>query len=223
MHFLELESISLSFAGELLKIQMRKQILSLFGIATWLLFLSACGETEKKQAADLPIPDSMQVLNQTPAAEILGSTVTRHLRFQSEAELKTVLEEPDQLLNYISGVSSSFRHQIGKIPMEEKQRGSVFVGVKADGSSKLWYVFNDRQPSEALKGALRKGINAVKPIEMKQGMVVFGVALSLWGYKETMDEEHEVIIPKEWTEAGKKLGGSHPASKLAAESWELGD
>ena len=190
-------------------------------MAFCLLLLSGCAPEEKKETVIPPAKE--EVMEQIPAAEVLGSTVARHLRFQSQAELETVLDEPDQLLNYISGVSSSFRNQIGKIEMEEKQRGSVFVALKSDGTSKLWYVFNARPASDALKLAVRKGMNAVQPIKMKQGTIVFGVALSLWGYKETPDEEREVIIPAEWTAAGKKLGGDHPASKLALAAWDTGD
>ena len=205
---------------------MKRYLFAHFCIVLGLFLLSACN-TEPQKNPDVNADGSPKtpekVLDQIPAAEILGSTVTRHLRFQSQAELETVLPDPDQLLNYIGGVSGSFRKEIGKIRMEEKQRGHVFVAMKANGESKLWYLFQDRQPSAALKEALKKGVKAVQPLEMKQGLVVFGVALSLWGYIETDREENEVVIPAEWTAAGKKLGGDHPASELALAAWEQGD
>ncbi|MFN8393856.1 MAG: hypothetical protein U0176_04200 [Bacteroidia bacterium] len=162
-------------------------------------------------------PDPKDITEQIPAAEILGATVKRNLRYQQEAETRQYIST-DTLLEYIRRMNLSFRREVGKIPQEGPTTGTVVVGLNASGETHLWYIFPDGQPSAALKAASEKAVAAVPKPKVEKRLIVFGMACTFWGYQEDDREENTVTLPKEWDEITKRQG-PQDATKLAEMTW----
>jgi hypothetical protein len=190
------------------------------------MLLAACGGSSEKPSNDTSKADSgasnrvdpSRVMKQTPAAEILGSTVQRNLRYQPEEETNQIMQL-DTLLEYIRRVGLSLRREIGKLQPETPSAGTVVVGLNAKGENRLWYVFPEGQPSEPFKAAANAAIAAVPKPTLKKSLIVFGVALTLWGYQETDREAKAVELPKEWKAITEASKSPQPATKLAEMTW----
>jgi hypothetical protein len=157
-------------------------------------------------------------LKQIPAAEVLGSTVKRNLRYQPEKEVVAYMAV-DTLLEFIRQVGLSLRREIGKLEPEAPSAGTVVVGLNQKKETRLWYVFPEGQPSVAFKAAAEKAIAAVPKPKVKKRLVVFGVALTLWGYQETDREAETITLPKEWQAISDRMGTPQEATKLAEMTW----
>lgn len=191
------------------------------------LLLPACGSGTEGSSTSTPLPNPTTahpeqgsgVLEQTPAAEVLGSTVQRNLRYQPNEEVAQYLH-PDTLLEFIRQVDLSLRHQIGKLDPEQPGAGTVVVGLNSRQETRLWYVFPEGKPSAAFKAAAQRAVAAVPKPPVRQRLVVFGVALTLWGYQETEEEAQRVELPREWRAISDRLKGPQPATKLAEMAWD---
>jgi hypothetical protein len=173
---------------------------------------------EGETAMDTTQSKGRGTVKQIPAAEILGSTVKRNLRYQPENEASEYMAV-DTLLEYIRQVGLSLRREIGKLQPETPTAGTVVVGLNHKQENRLWYVFPEGQPSDAFKGAVEKAIAAVPKPKVKKRLVVFGVALTLWGYQETDEEAAQVKLPKEWQAISDRKGAPQPATQLAEMTW----
>jgi hypothetical protein len=204
----------------------RQRILSAFHIALIvLLSLAIVGcntgsdtPKEGETTADTTKSNGKGTVKQIPAAEILGSTVKRNLRYQPENESKEYMAV-DTLLEYIRQVGLSLRKEIGKLQPETPTAGTVVVGLNHKRENRLWYVFPEGQPSAAFKEAAEKAVAAVPKPKVKKRLVVFGVALTLWGYKETEEEAAQVKLPAEWQAISDRKGSPQPATQLAEMTW----
>jgi hypothetical protein len=96
----------------------------------------------------------------------------------------------------------------------------VVVGLNPKKETRIWYVFPEGQPSVAFKVAAEQAVAAVRKPTVKKRPVVFGVALTLWGYQETEEEAAKVVLPKEWQAISDRLKAPQPATKLAEMTWE---
>jgi hypothetical protein len=196
----------------------------IYPILAVLLGLSSCEkpssgkEGASTDTGDVHPPSKNPPLKQIPAAEVLGSTVKRNLRYQTEAETAEYIAL-DTLLEYIRQIDLSLRRQIGKLTPEPPSAGTVVVGLNALQETRLWYVFPEGQPSPAFKAAAEKAVAAVRKPAVKKRLVVFGVALALWGYKETEAEAAKVELPKSWQAISKSMKAPQPATKLAEMTW----
>ncbi|HEX2900994.1 MAG TPA: hypothetical protein VHS96_14850, partial [Bacteroidia bacterium] len=125
------------------------------------LLAMGCGEKTDSATAETPSQTTGKphhgpgVMKQIPAAEVLGSTVKRNLRYQPEEETNAILPL-DKYLEYIRQVGLSLRKEIGKLPAETPGSGTVVVGLNAAGENRAWYVFPDGQPSVAFKAAVQQ-------------------------------------------------------------------
>jgi hypothetical protein len=189
------------------------------------LFLSfGCGEksdsaTETANSENRKRPGrEAGILDQKPASEVLGSTVKRNLRYQPEAETNEILPL-EKYLEYIHQVGISLGRQIGKLTPGTPTSGTVVVGLNAKGENRLWFVFPEGQPSEAFKTAAQTAVFDVPKPKLKKSLLVFGVALTLWGYQETAEEANKVTLPAEWKAISDRLKADQPATKLAEMTW----
>ena len=94
------------------------------------------------------------------------------------------------------------------------------VGVNAKGERRIWFEFPEAVISEKLKTTLTQAVESVQQPVVKKELVVVGVALSLWGYKESPAQAAQVLLPKAWKEAGKQFKEPQKATKLAQLSWD---
>lgn len=200
-----------------------RHLLGMLSILVATLFAS-CGNDPSTAPAQQPTtptvkqrPDPKDITEQIPAAEILGATVKRNLRYQQETETRQYIST-DTLLEYIRRVNLSFRREVGKIPQEAPTTGTVVVGLNANAQTRLWYVFPHGQPSAALKAAAEKAVAAVPKPKVEKRLIVFGMACTFWGYQEDHREENAITLPKEW-DAITKVQGPQDATKLAELTW----
>ena len=204
---------------------MRFTSILIFCIGLTLVFLTGCKDkTDAAKSADERTSGTQPgkesgILNQKPAAEVLGSTVKRNLRYQPEAETNEILSL-EEYLEYIRQVGLSLSRQIGKLQPEAPGAGTVVVGLNAEGENRLWYVFPEGKPSDAFKAAAKQAIDDVPKPKLKKSLIVFGVALTLWGYQETEEESAKIQLPKEWKAITDRLKADQPASKLAEMTWD---
>lgn len=174
--------------------------------------------TEKKTSQEKR-DEAAGVMKQKPAAEVLGSTVKRNLRYQPEAETNEIIAL-EEFLEYIRKVGVSLNRQIGKLQPETPGAGTVVVGLNAKGETRLWYVFPEGRPSETFKAAAKQAIDDVPTPTLKKSLLVFGVALTLWGYQETEEESAKIELPREWKAITDRLKADQPVTKLAEMTWD---
>ncbi len=196
------------------------------------LLLVGCGE--KAQEGDKPSanpgtsgvtvpggsPLDPNTAQQIPAKEVLGSRVERFVRYQPEDEVANYINSPEEMDAFIGKSSAAMRRQIGELTPETPSYGTVVVGVNAQKEYRVWYSFPNGEPSNAFKGAIHAAIAEVPLLKVKKDLVVFGIALTLWGYKETPAQSAQVILPKEWDDAAKAFSTPQTATKLAQLAWD---
>lgn len=175
-------------------------------------------QTGENIAADATSASTEQPLQQIPAAEVLGSTVKRNLRYQPEKESAEYLRL-DSLLEYIRQIGLSLRRQIGKLEPETPCAGTVVVGLNAKEETHLWYVFPGRQPSAAFKAAALQAVAEVPKPKVNKRLVVFGVALTLWQYKESDADAAKVELPASWNAINNGAKAQLSATELAERTW----
>ena len=158
------------------------------------------------------------IMDQKPAAEVLGSTVKRNLRYQPETETNEILPM-EKYLEYIRQIGINLGKHIGKMTPGTPTAGTVVVGLNAKGENRLWFVFPEGQPSEAFKTTAQTAVFEVPKPALKKSLLVFGVALTLWGYQETDEEANKITLPAEWKAITDRLKADQPATKLAEMTW----
>lgn len=196
------------------------------------LLIVGCGE-KAKDAGNPPAnpgpsgvtlpstsPIDPNTTQQIPAKEVLGSKVERFVRYQPEEEVANYVNSPEEMDAFIGKSSAAMRTQIGELNPETPSYGTVVVGVNAKNEYRVWYSFPNGEPSNAFKGAIHAAIAEVPLLKVKKDLVVFGVALTLWGYKETPAQAAQVILPKEWDDAAKAFSTPQTATKLAQLAWD---
>ena len=196
------------------------------------LLIAGCGEKAKDEGKPTGNPGQSGVTlpgtspidpntaQQIPAKEVLGSRVERFVRYQPEDEVANYINSPEELDAFIGKSSAAMRRQIGDLTPETPNYGTVVVGVNANNQYRIWYSFPNGEPSNAFKNAMHAAIAEVPLLKVKKEVVVFGIALTLWGYKETPAQAAQVILPKEWQEAGKTFSSPQTATKLAQIAWD---
>jgi hypothetical protein len=192
--------------------------------------IAACGsgtQTESGTEGTTPTangtpgkaPNDPHVGQQIPAQEVLGSTTERILRYQPADEVAGYINSPEDMDMYIHKLSGAMRRQIGKLTPETPTYGTVVIGVNPQGEHRLWYVFPESTPSAAFKAAMEAAVAEEPVLKVKQEVVVFGVAMTLWGFKESHEQAGRVILPQEWQDAGKAFSTPQKATKLAELAW----
>ena len=160
---------------------------------------------------------------QIPAQEVLGSKTERILRYQPADEIKEYLNDPKEFDLFISKVSGALRRNVGNLTPEKPTYGTVVFGLNSNGEHRIWYVFPESKPSEAFKEAMEAAVlEAPKPV-VKKELVTFGIAIALWGFKESHEQAGRIILPQEWQDAGKAFSQPQKATKLATLAWNKHD
>lgn len=196
--------------------------LPLFAVA--LLLATACG-SKTEQPAGKPGANSVMerdpnLVQQIPAKEILGSTVERHVRYQPKAEVDQYIS-PADMDKWLTDLSNEMRKAVGRLAEEVPTYGTVVVGLNAAGETSLWYVFPQLAPSTAMKGAFEEAVRQAPKPKVNRDLVVVGLAMTFWGYKETPEQAGVVKLPAEW-EAITAKSGPAKATELARKTWNSG-
>jgi hypothetical protein len=94
--------------------------------------------------------------------------------------------------------------------------GFIVVAVRPSGRSKAWLDFDPGVPG-ATQDKLRKSIEAVRPLEVKTGVVVFAVKVSVWGGKPP---SRVAPAPSEWKAQAERAGKALEVSELVELVWK---
>lgn len=96
---------------------------------------------------------------------------------------------------------------------------TVFVGVKPDGSSRVWVTPSQKRPLTAtLVRSLAEAMRAVQA-PTPRGMIIFKIHVGLFGTVE-LDEREFPDIPAEWKDIVDRLNDRIDAESLVEKAWK---
>jgi hypothetical protein len=103
----------------------------------------------------------------------------------------------DELSEYIKRLNAEASRVVAGFGDHTPRTGAFVFAVRPDGSRKVWL---DLKPelSEEDANSLRASLEAASPCVVREGTVVAGVNVSLWGGKA---KGASIPMPKEWRAA----------------------
>lgn len=125
------------------------------------------------------------------------------------------VQSVDALAEYVRKVEVAAATALQLEFQRKPAGGFIVVAVRPDGKSKSWLDFEPEMPG-ATQAALRKSIEKVPPLEVKSGVVVFAIKVSVWGGKSP---SRFAPAPSEWKAQAQRAGKTLEVSELVELVW----
>jgi hypothetical protein len=93
--------------------------------------------------------------------------------------------------------------------------GFIVVAVRPNGKTKAWVDIEPEMPG-ATQAALCQSIEKVPPLEVRHGIVVFAIKVSIWGGKAP---SRFAPAPSEWKAQAQRAGKALEVSELVERVW----
>lgn len=132
-----------------------------------------------------------------------GFETTNIVLYQPDDVLKKRLPGEGHLAAYIEKVQSAAAGMLAKVTIPDTL--VIVVAVRPDHSSHVWLMGS--KLDEKTLDALREQLEAIPPVEVKEGPVAFAICATIAGGPEFTETPP---MPEEWKKAVEKL--SQPAS-----------
>jgi len=127
-----------------------------------------------------------------------GFETTNIVLYQPDDVLKKRLPGTGHLAAYIEKVQSAAAGMLGKITTPETL--VIVVAARPDRTSRVWLMGSDLD--EKTQAGLREQLEAIPPVELKDGPVAFAICATLAGGPEFTETPP---MPEEWKKAAEKL------------------
>ncbi len=116
---------------------------------------------------------------------------------------------------YVKALVDAVDGAVVKQPKSAPSAGFLVVAVKPDGRSRIWLDV-DPQLKDDIATSIRSAAQNVPPLPVKNGVVLFGIKISLWGGEPP---KGMVPRPKEWEAEANKVDGSIELGELVVRVW----
>lgn len=103
------------------------------------------------------------------------------------------------LASYISQLNTSLAAQFATAPPGPGVTAALVVGVKPGGAVRSWVVLRAGTLSPALTAQIQSAAQAVPPVAVQQGPIVFAVVFNAWGGAPSANTQNLAPVPAEWS------------------------
>lgn len=134
---------------------------------------------------------------------------------QPDAVLQERAPSVEEFAAYLKSVQLSVESVAFETHTVGPAGGFVVVAIKPGNKSHVWLDFNPPLPSR-VAARIVSAAEAVRPVTVKSGVVLFSLKVGLWGGKEPSAVAPN---PAEWKAVSKKLGRMVEAGELAEAAW----
>jgi hypothetical protein len=126
------------------------------------------------------------------------------------------VQSVDAFADYVRKVEAAAATAL-RLEFQRKPAGGfIVVAARPNGRSKAWLDFDPGVPG-ATQDSIRKSIEAVRPLDVKTGVVVFAIKVSVWGGKPP---SRVAPAPAEWKAQADRAGKPLEVSELVERVWK---
>lgn len=125
------------------------------------------------------------------------------------------VQSVDALAEYIRKVQDATAAALQSESQREPTGGFIVVAVRPNGKSKAWLDLEPAVPG-ATEDTLRRSIEEVRPLEVRSGVVVFAIKVSVWGGKLP---PRFAPAPSEWKAQAQRAGKALEVGELVELVW----
>jgi len=121
----------------------------------------------------------------------------------------------EKLSDYIIALNGAAERTLSAESSPNPAAGFIVVAVRPGGKSKVWVDFSPAVPL-ALEARLLGSLQAVTPVSVNGGVIVFAINASLWDAAPTSQQSPQVA---EWQQAVKQAGKPLEVGDIVDRVW----
>lgn len=125
------------------------------------------------------------------------------------------VQSVDALAEYIQKVQDAAAAALQSESQRKATGGFLVVAVRPNGKSKAWLDLEPEAPGTT-QDMLRKSIEEIQPLEVRSGVVVFAIKVSIWGGKVP---PRFAPAPSEWKAQAQRAGKALEVGELVELAW----
>jgi hypothetical protein len=165
----------------------------------------------------LQLPPPVSKVPPPPASSSTGFTVSNLVLYQPEAVLGARARIPE-LAAYVKRLEAVAADGLPGVMTPEAL--DLVVAVKPGRRARVWFV-TERSPADPVLGALRRSLEAVEPVDVEGGPVVFAIAGTVGGGAASAPRApgREPRAPREWGEAVARAGRPLDTDEVVQALW----
>lgn len=122
--------------------------------------------------------------------------------YQPNQILQDRVQSPTVLAAYIRSIDLTAATIFNEIPAQPGLDAAIVVGVKPGGLSRAWIVSHHGRLPAPVIDRLTKAIEAIPPIQVKDGPIIFATIFSVWGGGPPItNAANPAPLPREWVQS----------------------
>jgi hypothetical protein len=121
----------------------------------------------------------------------------------------------DALAAYLKRLGAAATEAMRANPQQLPTAGFIVIAVRPDASTHAWFDFKPALATSSTD-ALRHVVQAVAPVPVKSGEIVFALRVSVWRDKPPIAY---APAPQEWRDAAKAAGHKLAVDELVDQVW----